>query len=91
MAPPARVSSSSVPGVSAASSPRLMPRRTMACGQHLGSPDAFVVLGHAGDGAGFQPEPHRGPAVQARVEVQHLDGEFGEVAAERAGVGVGHP
>ena len=34
---------------------------------------------------------HRGPAVRAGVEVEHLDGEFGEVAADRAGVGVGHP
>jgi hypothetical protein len=61
-----------------------------AGGEHLRPPDAVVVFRHTGNGAGLQAQPQRGPAARAGVQAKHLDGEFGEVAAERAGVGVGH-
>jgi len=62
-----------------------------ARGEYLGPLPVLVVLGHAGDGAGLQAEPQRGPAGGAGIEVKHLHRQLDEVAAQRAGIHVGHP
>src|SRR6185437_9085767 len=50
-----------------------------------------VVLGHPRDGGGLEPEPERDAAGVARVDVEHLGGQFDQVAAQRAGVHVRDP
>src|SRR5689334_21550557 len=48
-----------------------VPRR-----QDLRVPHLRIVLGHPRDGGGLEPEPERDAAGVARVDVEHLGGQF---------------